>query len=621
MCIRDRAIKVIAKEMVGVGSQVFADFRRRFEQEAKLGAGLKDARLVQVHDLLDSTDLAILEMEYVPDGSLAELIAASRQQGQTLPLERCLAIGKDMAAALASLHAMDIVHRDLKPANVLLDSQGRAKVGDLGLAQSPWGDSRRSLLGEDAPRHPGTPAYMSPEQGSDRGHLLPSSDCFAWAALLFELLTLRLWRNVPPDTRAAKLRDDVPPWLDDLLTRCLADNPRERPWDGAALQQALEDGPQEEEIRRRQAAEAEAQARRKAEAEAAAAAAQRAELARRQEAKAAEERRQAGARRNAEEQAEEVKRRVAAAKPPAPAAPEPSPAQQQLLDVMLDMKQAPEARAEAGRKLAELGDPRPGVGLRPDGLPDIAWCEVPAGAFIMGSDGHRPDEKPRRTVTLPAFAIGKYPVTHAQYQAFVTAPDGYRDRIWWQEPARLAGREDKPGDGAWPVSNHPVESVSWYEAVAFSRWLTARLRRAGDLDAGTEIRLPTEEEWEKAARGTDGRVYPWGNSYEEGKANIDEKSMGAGPSFLNRTIAVGSYPAGASPCGALDMAGNVWEWTLTEYKNKQSKDPTNDRARVMHGGSWFIIPGYVRASCRSALLPHGRFYDIGFRVVRGAPVQ
>ena len=86
----DRAIKVIAQEMVGVGSQVFADFRRRFAQEAKLGAGLKDARLVQVHDLLESTDLAILEMEYVPGGSLAELIAASKQQGQTLPLELSL---------------------------------------------------------------------------------------------------------------------------------------------------------------------------------------------------------------------------------------------------------------------------------------------------------------------------------------------------------------------------------------------------------------------------------------------------------------------------------------------------------------------------------------------------
>ena len=164
--------------------------------------------------------------------------------------------------------------------------------------------------------------------------------------------------------------------------------------------------------------------------------------------------------------------------------------------------------------------------------------------------------------------------------------------------------------------------MNWYDAVAFTRWLTARLRAAGELKAGTEIRLPTEDEWEKAARGTDGREYPWGNGYQAGYANIDEKIANAGPAYLERTTPVGAYPQGASPFGALDMAGNVWEWTLTEYSNKRSVDLTNDRARVVRGGSWDGGPGSARASCRvSYYSPGSRDYFVGFRVVVAAPVS
>ncbi len=162
--------------------------------------------------------------------------------------------------------------------------------------------------------------------------------------------------------------------------------------------------------------------------------------------------------------------------------------------------------------------------------------------------------------------------------------------------------------------------MSWYDAVAFTRWLTARLHEAGQLDAATEIRLPTEEEWEKAARGTDGRQYPWGNGYKAGFANVREQEGPIGAAGVGQTTAVGSYPQGASPFGAHDMAGNVWEWTLTEYEGQNALDLTNDRPRVLRGGSWLFYPVYACASYRYDYGPPDRYSLSGFRVVMAAPV-
>src|SRR5215470_14318487 len=160
---------------------------------------------------------------------------------------------------------------------------------------------------------------------------------------------------------------------------------------------------------------------------------------------------------------------------------------------MLDLNRHPSERDEVGRALAKLGDPRPGVGVRQDGLPDIEWCAVPGGDFIY-RDGEY--------ITLPTFYIAKYPITYSQFQPFIDAEDGFREDDWWYG---LAKHVKKPLQSAWSIDNYPRENVNWYEAVAFCRWLSSRL--------GYEVRLPTEQEWEKAARGTDGRVYPWGNEY------------------------------------------------------------------------------------------------------------
>ena len=205
----------------------------------------------------------------------------------------------------------------------------------------------------------------------------------------------------------------------------------------------------------------------------------------------------------------------------------------------------PARRLEIGDEWGRLGDPRFGVGLDERGLPEIDWVEIPAGPFQYGEE--------KETRELPAFFIARYPVTHAQFQAFIDDGGYGKQARWWDGLARRLERAEDPG---WTEPNRPRETVSWYEAMAFCRWLSDRL--------GYEVRLPTEFEWEKAARGEDGREYPWGGSYRAGFANIYER--GGGATFLAQTIAVGLYPHAASPYGVLDLAGNVWEWCLNEYE-------------------------------------------------------
>ncbi len=321
--------------------------------------------------------------------------------------------------------------------------------------------------------------------------------------------------------------------------------------------------------------------------------------------------------------------------------PKLTPEQQALLDVMLDVKRPAAERSDAGDKLAAIGDPRPGVGLRPDGLPDIAWCPVPAGAFTMGGEAYD-DEKPIRKVELPAYDIGRYAVTYAQYKAFLDAPDGYRDDRWWRAPVKLAERQKAHGDQQWKIANRPAECVSWYDAVAFCRWLTARLRAAGELATDREIRLPTEAEWEKSARGVDGREYPWGGAYIDGSANVVDGEAGRrlaaladkgdwdgyrkvfsddATAALKHTTGVGLYPHGASPVGALDMSGNVWEWCVTEYASKSDKNMSSPASRVVRGGSWGNGYRSARAADRNRLDPDDRDGSVGFRVVRAAPIS
>ncbi len=203
---------------------------------------------------------------------------------------------------------------------------------------------------------------------------------------------------------------------------------------------------------------------------------------------------------------------------------------------------------------------------------------VPAGPFTQGSTRGEEDERPVRKVTLKAFAIDRTEVTRAAYARCV-------------EGGHCKASTVTEGDG-----NLPVTGVDWDDARAYCKFAGGR--------------LPSEAEWEKAARGTDGREYPWGNDSDCARANWGSFE-GEGPCAgknPGRPVAVGSYPSGASPYGALDMGGNVWEWVADKYDGD-----SESARRVVRGGSccsFFVGP---RAPNRNAWAPDHRDADLGFR--------
>jgi formylglycine-generating enzyme required for sulfatase activity/energy-coupling factor transporter ATP-binding protein EcfA2 len=278
--------------------------------------------------------------------------------------------------------------------------------------------------------------------------------------------------------------------------------------------------------------------------------------------------------------------------------------------------EVPQARSAVGRALGLLYlDDREHIGLRPDGLPDIAWAdEIAAGKYRIGEE-QQSDNPPREIEIKAPYRVSKYLITQAQYLAFQndTSEQGYRFPKWWQELA--ADDDDKrPAEARFQYANHPMELVNWYQAVAFCRWLTFRYQEAGLLEVRAVIRLPHEYEWEVAARGTDGRFYSYQGDFDAAKGNTRETNIG-------QTSAVGIFPDGASPCGALDMTGNTWEWCENRYGEPDSDDMGGTDWRGLRGGAWYFLQDSARAAARSDDSPSYRFNDVGFRVVCVVPHQ
>lgn len=239
--------------------------------------------------------------------------------------------------------------------------------------------------------------------------------------------------------------------------------------------------------------------------------------------------------------------------------------------------------------------------------PPPEMVAIPAGEFIRGSDKvdvnqqaselgtTKPwylDEHPRHKQRLPLFYIDRNEVTNAQYKAFIDATRA-------KPPVYFIGRTIPPGR-----ENHPVTDVSWYEADHFCRW--------------NGKRLPTEAEWEKAARGTDGREFPWGEEYDKSKLN-------AGDSGRGDIIPVGSLKGGASPYGVMDMSGNVWEWVEDWYQpypnSTYQSHLFGEKQKVFRGGGWggvghYSLPLFYRAAYRSSIPPDEAYADLGFRCAK-----
>jgi len=317
------------------------------------------------------------------------------------------------------------------------------------------------------------------------------------------------------------------------------------------------------------------------------------------------------------------------------------------------------ARVRCGYALARVGDPRPGVCTLP---PDMV--DLPGGQFVIGSARAEADAAGKayeqywlsqgneelakyariwpqdaindQPVRLAPFALARYPVTNAQYQIFMQHGGYDPSAPWWDDAARAwLARDDAatPGLKEWQRRkhkdqpefwdderfgsarpNHPVVGISWYEATAFCRWLTQY------LSDGFEYCLPSEAEWEYVARGTTRRTYAWGDEEPDGeRANFNM--------IYNGTTAVGCFPGGATPEGLLDMTGNVWEWTRSEYR-PYPYDPNDGRedgaepARkyfTLRGGGWNNQSIFLRASPRYSHSPDTHYLNVGLRLARHPP--
>lgn len=253
-------------------------------------------------------------------------------------------------------------------------------------------------------------------------------------------------------------------------------------------------------------------------------------------------------------------------------------------------------RASAGRTLNALGDNRPGVGVvKRNGLniPDIAWGnEVPVGTYSYQNG---------TTIITKPYRLAKHPITNEQFQCFVDAFDRDDSRWWRGMPTfRRDFRE-----GQLPFANHPREQITWYQAVAFCRWISDKL--------GYGVDLPLEQEWEVAARYPDGRAYPWGNEFDLDKANINDHSRG----MISSTTAVSIYPSGKNEILDLyDMIGNVNEWCRNKYdRPEQDQVDLSGDVRVIRGGSWRGPQHNTMAVFRYYDPPGDYNNAIGFRVV------
>ncbi len=266
-------------------------------------------------------------------------------------------------------------------------------------------------------------------------------------------------------------------------------------------------------------------------------------------------------------------------------------AREKLLSIIVS-REPLKNRFDAGELLGHLGDSR----INPLN-PPMEFVEP--GPFTMGSDDGRDNEKPVREIELEGFWMGKFPVTNMEFAGFI-ADGGYETEAYWPAEGwkwKVKEKIKEPRywrDRQWNGPNFPVVGVSWYEAQAYLTWLSKK--------TGEDYRLPNEAQWEKAARGKDGRTYPWGNTFDKEKCNSAEGG-------LMRTSPVGIYPAGKSPYGCLDMAGNVREWMDNFYDE--------DKGFVaLRGGSWLIFDYVLRCSARLIVLPLLRVNVVGFRASR-----
>jgi formylglycine-generating enzyme required for sulfatase activity len=676
-----RAIKVLRWEDPGVGSTYYRMCRERFHLEAQLGEKLKNPYIVPVYDFEQDEETLILVMEYAAGGSLQTRIEGVRASKKPIPIAAALRIGVEVGRGLAAMHRLQIVHRDLKPGNILFDVEGHARVGDLGLAQTPY--SRLSGGTSLAADHPGTSEYMAPEQRpGNKMALKPAADVYALGCVLFEVLTGEMRYFQKAGVRASSLREDVPEWLDNVVENLLSEEESKRPWDGVEAVEELRKAAEqvvwgEAQPKEGERAQAERQRRQEAdrlekerqeqketrrmEEERCKAAAEDAAQRQKKEqmlVKAEKERRQKFA--DHEKEVEQIgKAQPKAAdeenarrqletwwskdeenkgskvippwvigaggggvvllivvaiwvllgdgggksKPITESVTTPSaevdfmeanpsrlaPSPTFTVEPTATSAITPTFTAEPTVNSPATPTLAPGASLvsEKDGM-ELVY--VPEGDFLMGSPEHdnlaESDEKPQRTVWLNSYWIDRAEVTNAHYSKCVAAG--------------VCNTSEYADNNNYNGADKPVVGVDWNDARTYCEW------------AGR--RLPTEAEWEKAATGTDGRVYPWGDKSPNAQLLNYNNNVG-------KTTDAGSYPIGASPYGALDMAGNVWEWVADWYDSgyysispvRNPTGPSSGNEHVIRGGYWKNNGLGVRTANRYGFTPDISYYGLGIR--------
>jgi serine/threonine-protein kinase len=622
-----------------------AGFSERFEREAKAVAQLTHHHILPIYDYGQEGDLSYIVMQYVEGGTLKDMM------GRPMPLDKAVRYIGEIASALDYAHEMGILHRDVKPANVLIDRKrkGWSLLSDFGLARMVEGTSHLTGSGVGV----GTPQYMPPEQG--QGIKVDyRADIYSLGVVLYEMATgqvpfdaetplaVVLKHITDPLPLPSTVNPDMPEGVERVILKAIAKEPDDRYSSAGEMAAALREAVGGEAIAIPPPAEA------MVEAEAI-------------PPRAAEITPPLAAPGVALPSSEEVSPPPAVT--PAPIAP---PRRRGLLwlvmigglalagiaaalvlvgVLVMRAGQTPRQQAEATAQAAETlaaqvletvtaqavtaptrvpmptaqaeATPTPmptPVSFTPTSPLEIVTMTrkvdgavmvyVPAGKFTMGSpegEGYD-DEYPQHTYYLDDFWIDQTEVTNAQYCKCVEAGAC--------EP--LENCSDDPNYGA---GNHPAVCVSWDQAMAYAEWVGGR--------------LPTEAEWEKAAGGTDGREYPWGNEFDGTRLNFCDKSCLRRWRDANvddgyeHTAPVGSYPAGASPYGVLDTAGNVYEWTHSAYEEYpyDSEDGREDVSaeevvrRVVRGGDFDEDAEGVRCARRLNYYPFSLNRTVGFRVV------
>lgn len=591
---------VAIKEMIpdpNASAHALAQARTQFRREAQVLMSLRHHNLPQVYENFAEGGNEYLVMQYIEGRNLLDIAAADWQQGRTLGESRVLGWAIQIMDALEYLHGQrpyPVLHRDVKPQNIILTPGGELFLVDFGLVKLLDPNNPQTMT---ALRGLGTPEYAPPEQYATGGtHTGPHSDVYALGATLYHLLT-----EQPPSTATDRL---LPAPMTEPLVPPRQLNPAISLLAEQALVKSLELAPADRftsvaEMRRALLGQGVAgpatplPTRRVVPAGWAVGIGVVSFLVMAVLVLVAVLGGGGGI-------AAVTPTRIAAISTPTdtptptatPVLPTNTPTSQPssptLVPVELTVTPIPPTDTPTPPPVA--GETR---AREKDGA---VMVHVPAGEFVMGittgemeenvaecvaHGGDRDvceewlrDEIPQHTVTLDAFWIDQHEVTNAQYRRCVEA-GACTGPVGWD-------------DSDFNGPDQPVVRVTWYDAQDYCEWAGAR--------------LPTGAEWEKAARGTDGRKYPWGNDFDCWKGNFDDEQelddylVPGGPNCDGyvRTAPVGSFPAGASPYGTLDMAGNVWEWVADWYDAnyyarspaRNPQGPDSGESKVLRGGAW-----------------------------------